>query len=59
MVPGRRRPDPSNDERWLEDPCVVPDAAPADLAAALRAPAGPAPPAAGVGGEPFVPRGRP
>jgi uncharacterized protein (TIGR03032 family) len=51
VLPGRRWPELINDDDTrLENSFVVPDAALADVPAALRAPADPAPRAAGHGG---------
>lgn len=53
VLPGRRWPELINDEETLlENSFVVPDSALADVPAALRAPAVPAPHAAGSSGEP-------
>jgi uncharacterized protein (TIGR03032 family) len=58
VLPGRRYPDLINDDTTLlANSWVVPDAARADVAAALRAPA--APGAAGPAGDGRAPRGRP
>jgi hypothetical protein len=58
VLPGRRHPDLINDdEKLLENSFVVPDAAPADVPAALRAPAGPTRGAAGSAGNGRSPRG--
>jgi hypothetical protein len=46
VLPGRRWPELINDDARLENSFVVPDAAPADVPAALRAPADAATPAA-------------
>jgi hypothetical protein len=60
VLPGRQWPELIHaDETQLQNSFVVPDAALADVPAALRAPASPAPPRAGVGGEPSPPRRRP
>ena len=59
VLPGRRYPELINDdEKLLENSFVVPDAALADVSAALRAPAGPDPGAAGSAGNGRPPRGR-
>jgi uncharacterized protein (TIGR03032 family) len=58
VLPGKRYPDLINDdEKLLENSFVVPDAALADVPAALRAPAGPTPGAAGLAGNGSGPRG--
>ena len=58
VLPGRRYPDLINDdEKLLENSFVVPDAALADVSAALRAPAEPTRGAAGSGGNGSAPRG--
>jgi uncharacterized protein (TIGR03032 family) len=58
VLPGRRYPDLINDDDTrLENSFVVPDAALADVPAALRAPAEPTPRAAGVGRNGAGPRG--
>jgi uncharacterized protein (TIGR03032 family) len=60
VLPGRRWPELINDDDTrLENSFVVPDAALADVPAALRAPADGAAHAAGVGDERAEPRGRP
>src|SRR5262249_23260754 len=60
VLPGRRYPDLINDDNTLlENSFVVPEAALADVPAALRAPAEPAPGAAGPAGNGRAPRGRP
>ena len=60
VLPGRRYPELINDdETLLENSFVVPDAALADVPAALRAPAEPAPAAVGLAGNGRAPRGRP
>ena len=52
VLPGRRYPDLINDdEKLLENSFMVPDAALADVSAALRAPAGPTRGAAGSAGN--------
>jgi uncharacterized protein (TIGR03032 family) len=57
VLRGRRYPDLINDDNTLlENSFVVPDAALADVPAALRGPAEPAPGAAGPGGNGSVPR---
>jgi uncharacterized protein (TIGR03032 family) len=57
VLPGRRYPDLINaDEKLLENSFTVPDAALADLPAALRAQAKPTHGAAGSGGNGSVPR---
>jgi len=57
VLPGRRYPDLINDdEKLLENSFVVPDAALADVSAALRAPADPTLGAAGSAGNGSVPR---
>ena len=59
VLPGRRWPELiHDDESLLENSFVVPDAALADVPAALRAPADPAPRAVGQGGEQAEPRER-
>jgi uncharacterized protein (TIGR03032 family) len=59
VLPGRRYPELINDdEKLLENSFVVPDAALADVPAALRAPAEPAHGAARAGGNGSGPRGR-
>ena len=59
VLPGRRWPELINDDGTrLENSFVVPDAALADVPAALRAPADPAPRAVGQGGEQAEPRER-
>jgi uncharacterized protein (TIGR03032 family) len=59
ILPGRRWPDLINeDEKFLENSFVVPDAALADVPAALRAPADLTLRAAGIGCERTEPRGR-
>jgi hypothetical protein len=59
VLPGRRWPDLINEEEtFLENSFVVPDAALADVPAALRAPAQATLRAAGIGGEGTAPRGR-
>ena len=59
VLPGRRYPDLINDdEKLLENSFVVPDAALADVPAALRAPAVPTRGAAGSAGNGTAPRGR-
>jgi len=58
VLPGRRYPDLINDdEKLLENSFVVPDAALADVSAALRAPAEPTRGAAGSVGNGSAPRG--
>ncbi len=58
VLPGRRYPDLINDDdKLLENSFVVPDAALADVPAALRAPADPTRGAAGLAGNGSVPRG--
>jgi hypothetical protein len=58
VLPGRRDPDPIDDDnKSLENSFVVPDAALADVPAALRAPAEPTPSAAGSAGNGCAPRG--
>ena len=47
----------NDDNTLLENSFVVPDAALADVPAALRAPAGPTPGAAGLAGNGSGPRG--
>jgi hypothetical protein len=57
VLPGRRWPELINDDDTrLENSFVVPDAALADVPAALRAPAEPTPRAAGVGRNGVGPR---
>jgi hypothetical protein len=52
VLPGRRHPDPiNNDNQSLENSFAVPAAAPADVPAALRAPADRTRGAAGSGGN--------
>ena len=59
VLPGRRYPELINDEETvLENSFVVPDAALADVSAAVRAPAELARGAAGSGGNGSGPRGR-
>jgi len=59
VPPGRRYPDLINDdEKLLDNSFVVPDAALADVPAALRAPAEPTLDAAGSAGNGSAPRGR-
>jgi uncharacterized protein (TIGR03032 family) len=59
VLPGRRWPELINEEeKFLENSFVVPDAALADVPAALREPARPTPRAAGIGSEGTEPRGR-
>jgi uncharacterized protein (TIGR03032 family) len=59
VLPGRRYPDLINDDdTLLENSFVVPDAALADVPAALRAPAGPTLGAAGSAGNGRAPHGR-
>jgi uncharacterized protein (TIGR03032 family) len=59
VLPGKRYPDLINDdEKLLENSFVVPDAALADVPASLRAPAEPAPGAAGLAGSEIAPRRR-
>ena len=59
VLPGRRYPELINDdEKLLENSFVVPDAALADVPAALRAPAVPTPHAARVDGKRTEPRER-
>jgi uncharacterized protein (TIGR03032 family) len=58
VLPGRRYPDLINDDdKLLENSFVVPDAALADVPAALRAPAEPTRGAAGSAGNGRAPRG--
>ncbi len=58
VLPGRRYPDLINDDdKMLENSFVVPDAALADVPAALRAPAEPTLGAAGSAGNGRAPRG--
>jgi uncharacterized protein (TIGR03032 family) len=58
VLPGRRYPELINDDdKVLENSFVVPDAALADVPASLRAPAEPAPGAAGSAGDGRAPRG--
>ena len=58
VLPGRRHPDAINDDnKSLENSFVVPDAAPADVPAALRVPADPTRGAAVSGGNGRLPRG--
>ena len=58
VLPGRRYPELINDdEKLLENSFVVPDAALADLSAALRAPSDPTGGAAGSAGNASVPCG--
>ena len=52
----QRYPDLINDEKLLENSFLVPDAAPADVPASLRAPAEPTRGAAGSGGNGSLPR---
>jgi hypothetical protein len=57
VLPGRRYPELINDdEKLLENSFVLPDAALADVSAALRVPAEPARSAAGPAGNGRVPR---
>ncbi len=59
VLPGRRYPDLINDdETLLQNSFVVPDAALADVSAALRSPAGSTPAGAGAAGTKSAPRGR-
>jgi hypothetical protein len=59
LLPGRRYPDLINDdEKLLENSFTVPDAALADVPAALRGPTAPTRGAAGSGGNGSMPRGR-
>ena len=58
VLPGKRYPDLINDdENLLENSFTVPDAALADVPAALRTPVGPTPGGAGSGGNGSAPRG--
>src|SRR5271165_5911896 len=58
VLPGRRYPDLINDDdTLLENSFVVPDAALADVSAALRAPAEPTRSAAGSAGNGIAPHG--
>jgi hypothetical protein len=59
VLPGRRDPDPIDDDnRSLDNSFVVPDAPPADVPAALRAPADPTRGAAVSGGNGRATRAR-
>ena len=58
MLPRPRFPELINDDSLLENSFVVPDAALADVSAALRAPADSTRGAAGPGGNGRVPRER-
>jgi uncharacterized protein (TIGR03032 family) len=59
VLPGRRYPDLINDDgKLLENSFMVPDAALADVPAALRGPTASTRDAAGLGGNGSEPRGR-